>query len=268
MVRLSTSLRELDATSIRAMKVVQLRAELSSRGLPTKGLKSALISRLTDSLTAAVADASAPAPAVLSELPVRTDIFRIPAIPDRSKRKLDNSPQQQRMGGLVPCTDTQSADKENSSEGDGGAADNWLPFVVTERRQRGSISTSPLLLSAHSSPHSAVDTAAQQKITALEMAMEETLADMEKLDEQLAASQAQSKQLEDALVAAREESAYVWGTSQRLRETTKQCATELMQERDRRKHAEAELRAARACNTDMYRQLKPHRGCELAHACV
>jgi|EP01047_Picozoa_sp_COSAG01_P048532 hypothetical protein len=266
MVRLSTSLRELDATSIRAMKVVQLRAELSSRGLPTKGLKSALISRLTDSLTA-VADASAPAPAaVLSELPVRTDIFKIPAIPDRAKRKLDNSPQQRRLGGLVPCPDTQSADKENSSEGDGGAADNWLPFVVTERRQRGS--TSPLLLSAYSSPYSAVDTAAQQKITALEMAMEETLADMEKLDEQLAASQAQSKQLEDALVAAREESAYVWGTSQRLHETTKQCATELMQERDRRKHAEAELRAARACNTDMYRQLKPHRRCELAHACV
>ena len=74
--------------------------------------------------------------------------------------------------------------------------------------------------------------------------MEETLAEMEVLDAQLAASNQRTKRLEDELCRAREEAAHVWGASQKLRARAETFAAELRSERTARENVERLLRTA------------------------
>jgi chromosome segregation ATPase len=92
----------------------------------------------------------------------------------------------------------------------------------------------------------------------MDQAMEEAIADMERLDAQLAESDARVRQLQNELVNEKEQSAHVWGASQALRERATNCEAELIAERQARQEAEEMLQkcqeTARAAALQSQRQ--------------
>jgi hypothetical protein len=261
MVRLSTSPREAAplppaSIAVASLKVVELRAELSGLGLPTTGRKAELAARLTaaqqdkentsssssSSCSAAAAAAAAVAQGYLA-------LAKDPALalaPEPEPR----SPLRGAEGATSAAARRPLAFAQNSNPAD---VPRVRPPVPLFRDNQSSAPSGCVSLIRGGSFDEYDDDACtggfdpddelvpedhSERIQAMEEGMEETLADMEKLDAQLAVRERRVQRLENELVAAKEETAQVWGSTITLRKRASECAEMLQLEQDARRKAE------------------------------
>ena len=243
MVRLSKSPREVapmapcDVSMERILgyKVVELRAELRRRGFPTEGKKAELVARLASLVKENTASAAQAQPAQVKCKTREEPDAAVPARSPLATRNGDLSSAPRCRQATTPAfapelATTHSADAHHGVSPRAGARDSECVRSAVLDQQPNDSGASPRESDV-------------ERLQAMDQAMEEAITDMERLDAQLAVSDARVRQLQDELVNEKEESAHVWGASQALRERVTKCEAELIAERQARQEAEERLQA-------------------------
>ncbi len=257
MVRLSQSPREaapmvpcdVSMERILGYKVVELRAELRRRGFPTEGKKAELVARLASLVKENSASPAQAQPAqVKCETREETDAAVSGARSPLATRNGDLSGSPRRRQAAVPAFAPELA----------AAPPAGAPHRSSSRERDTECARSAVLDEQANNSGASLRENDFERLQAMDQAMEEAIADMERLDAQLAESDARVRQLQNELVNEKEQSAHVWGASQALRERATNCEAELIAERQARQEAEEMLQkcqqTARAAALQSQRQ--------------